>query len=86
MVAVERAFLDADEKLFLSHGYCHSTGDWRKEVHAVAVPIRQNRGDEGVAINCTMSAYRLRKDTLRREVAPRLLEAVLHIEQSCGLH
>ncbi|MHC3908574.1 IclR family transcriptional regulator [Achromobacter marplatensis] len=84
---VERTFLDADEKLFQTHGYCHSAGDWHKEVHAIAVPIRQpNRGDEGVAINCTMSAYRLRKDMLKREVAPRLLEAVLHIEQSCGLH
>jgi hypothetical protein len=28
-----------------------------------------------MALNCTLSAYRLGKDTLEREVAPRLLDA-----------
>jgi DNA-binding IclR family transcriptional regulator len=82
--AMDRPFLDADEKLFLQRGFCHSTGDWRREVHAVSVPIRQR--DEVVALNCTMSAYRLRKGLLEKEVAPRLLEAALRIEQSSGLH
>lgn len=75
---------DADARQFLQSGFCHSTGDWRREVHAVAVPIRQR--DEVVALSCTMSAYRLRKGQLEKEVAPRLLEAALRIEQASGLH
>lgn len=82
--ALDQRFLEADAKLFQSRGFCHSTGDWRREVHAVAVPIRQR--DEVVAMNCTMSAYRLRKGLLEKEVAPRLMEAALRIEQSSGLH
>jgi DNA-binding IclR family transcriptional regulator len=82
--ALDRPVFDADEQRFRQRGFCHSTGDWRREVHAVAVPIRQR--DEVVALNCTMSAYRLRKDFLETEVAPRLLEAALRIEQASGLH
>lgn len=83
----EKPFLDADEKNFRRRGYCHSRGDWRKEIHAISVPLRRSSPDEEIlAVNCTMSAYRQHDDTLTREVAPRLLEAVLRIEQTCGLH
>ena len=82
--ALDLPRFEADAKLFWTRGFCHSTGDWRREVHAVAVPIRQR--DEVVALSCTMSAYRLRKGQLEKEVAPRLLEAALRIEQASGLH
>lgn len=82
----ERDFslFEADQKLFAERGFCHSRGDWRREVHAIAVPIRQR--DEVIALNCTMSSYRLRKGLLEKEAAPRLLEAALRIEQSSGFH
>jgi DNA-binding IclR family transcriptional regulator len=76
----------AEAERFPRRGFTHSQGDWRREVHAVAVPIRQQPREEPIAINGTMSAYRLRKGLLEREVAPRLLEAALRIEQACGLH
>ena len=82
--AVERPLLDADAKVFRERGFCLSRGDWRREVHAVAAPIRHR--DNGLAMNCTMSAYRLRRDFLEKVVAPQLLEAVLCIEQAIGLH
>lgn len=78
--------LKLDEKLFRAQGYCHSRGDWRREIHAVAVPIRQGAGEECIALNATMSAFRLKEDTLQREVVPRLKEAVLSIEQATGMH
>lgn len=74
-----------DLKTFAERGYCHSRGDWRREVHAVGAPIRVPRREEPVAINCTLSAYRLGPDTLEREVAPRLLDAVRQIEVACGM-
>ena len=80
----EYPLLEADEALFREKGFCHAQGDWRREVHAVAVPLRQRDGL--VAMNCTMSAYRLpRKNFLENEVAPRLLEAALRVEQASGI-
>lgn len=86
--AHEKSYLDADEKTFRTLGYCHSHGDWHKEIHAISVPLRRaNQDDEGIAINCTMSVHRLQDSMLEREVAPRLMEAALRIEQqSCGLY
>ncbi len=84
--AVDKPLWEADAKAFASQGFCHSRGDWRREVHAVAVPIRQPAHEEVAALNCTMSAHRLGPDTLAREVAPRLLDAVRLIETACGVH
>jgi DNA-binding IclR family transcriptional regulator len=84
--AADRPVWEAEVERFAVRGFTHSHGDWRREVHAVAVPIRQQPREEPVAINGTMSAYRLRKGLLEREVAPRLLDAALRIEQACGLH
>lgn len=83
--ALDKPLWEADQKAFTERGYCYSRGDWRKEVHAVAVPIRQSPREEPVALNCTLSAYRLGKDTLEKRVAPRLLDAVQQIETACGL-
>jgi DNA-binding IclR family transcriptional regulator len=82
--AAEVPFLAADEKRLRAHGYCLSRGDWQREVHAVAVPVRHR--EEGIAINATMSSFRLRKDFLEKQVAPQLLEAALRIGQASGFH
>ncbi|MFA7665952.1 MAG: IclR family transcriptional regulator [Burkholderiaceae bacterium] len=80
----EYPMLEADERLFRERGFCHARGDWRREVHAVAVPLRQRDGP--VALNATLSAYRLpHKNFLADEVAPRLLEAALRVEQASGI-
>lgn len=75
---------EADQKAFGQCGYCYSRGDWRKEVHAVAAPIRQTRLEEKVALNCTLSAYQSSRESLEKRVAPRLLDAVQLIEAACG--
>ena len=41
--------------------------------------------EEPMALNCTLSAYRLGKDTLERDVAPRLMDAIRQIEVACGI-
>lgn len=80
-----RASWEADQKLFAAHGFCHSRGDWRKDVHAVAVPIRLPQREQPVAMNCTLIGYSMPKDKLTREVAPQLLEAVRQIELAYGV-
>mgnify|MGYP001163284313 CR=1 FL=1 len=75
--------LEVDEKNLRERGFCHSRGDWRREIHGVSVPIR--RHEEGFALNCTMSTFRLRERFLEDEVAPRLIETVHEIELALGL-
>ncbi|TAL84592.1 MAG: IclR family transcriptional regulator [Candidimonas sp.] len=84
--ARDKLFWDEEVKSFDARRFCHSRGDWRTEVHAIAAPIRQPRNESTIALNCTMSAHRLQKDTMEREVAPRLLDAVRQIEIACGIH
>jgi DNA-binding IclR family transcriptional regulator len=81
-----RPLWEADQKLFAAQGYCHSRGDWRKEVHAVAVPIRLPGRDAPVAMNCTLAGYRMPKDKLVREVLPHLMDAARQLEALNGLH
>jgi DNA-binding IclR family transcriptional regulator len=83
--AAHRAAWEVDQKLFADHGFCHSRGDWQKEVHAVAVPVRLPTREAPVAMNCTLAAYRMPRAKLEREVAPLLLEAARRLAAAQGL-
>ena len=80
-----RASWEADRKLFATEGYCHSRGDWQRDLHAVAVPLRQPPGEPPLALNCTLAAYRNQKDKLVREVVPLLKDAARQLEAAQGL-
>lgn len=79
------ASLLADQKRFAEEGYCHSFGDWQQDIHAVAVPLRQAPGDPPLAMNCTMAAYRIRKDQLEREAVPQLKDAARQLAVAQGI-
>ncbi len=81
----ESVYWEKELKRFPQTGYCLSEGDWKKEIHAVAVPVRQPPREDSVAMNCTMSSFRLKNGALAKAVAPRLLEAVRQIEAACGV-
>ena len=80
-----RASWEADRKLFAAEGYCHSRGDWQKDIHAVAVPLRQGHSEPPLAMNCTLAAYRNQKDKLVREFVPLLKDAARQFEAAQGL-
>lgn len=80
-----RAMWEADLKRFSAEGFCLSRGDWQKDIHAVAVPIRQPAGEPPLAINCTIAAYRVTKDKLAREVVPMLKDAARQLETAQSL-
>jgi len=67
------------------HGFCHSRGDWTKDVHAVAVPVRVPAREQPVAMNCTLSSYRMPKDRLVHEIVPLLMDTVHQLEAAQGL-
>ena len=67
-------------------GYCSSSGDLRREVHAVGVPMRRNVDGEIVAFNCAVPAFMMKKGQLEDDIGPRLVAMVRNIEASLGLH
>lgn len=81
-----RAAWESDQKRFAAHGYCHACGDWQKDLHAVAVPVRLPSREAPYAMNCTLASYRMPKGKLEREVVPQLLDAVRQLEASHGVH
>lgn len=81
-----RGVWEADMKRFAAGGYCHSKGDWQKDIHAVAVPIRRPHGEPPLALNCTIAAHRVQKDKLVHEVVPLLKEAVHKLVFEQGLN
>lgn len=75
-----------DVKLFAKQGYCHAHGEWQKEVHAVAVPVRLPQQDIPVAMNCTLASLRNPQEKLIRNVLPQLKNAVRELEALYGMH
>lgn len=68
---VDQALRDYREK-----GFCFSLGDWRKEVHAIAVPIVAPEGGDIMVFSCSGAAFQLRRQLLEDDIGPRLLNLV----------
>jgi DNA-binding IclR family transcriptional regulator len=71
-----RKGIDTARAQFQAHGYCLGLGDWRREVHAVGVPLALPDGGEPVAFGCSGAAFQLPGEFLRRELGPRLVAVV----------
>ena len=67
-------------------GYCVSTGDLRREVHAVGAPMRRNVDGEIVTFNCGIPAFIVKKGQLEEDIGPRLVAMVRNIEAALGIH
>lgn len=80
----QRASWEADQKRFAKQGYCLARGDWKRNLHAVAVPLRLSSRELPYALNCTLASHRSTNDRMEREVAPQLLDVVRELEASHG--
>jgi DNA-binding IclR family transcriptional regulator len=78
---IDKALEDIRER-----GFCVATGDLRREIHAVGVPMRRTVDGEIVAFNCSVPAFMLKKGQLDEEIGPRLVAMVRNIEAALGLH
>ncbi|HTP61517.1 MAG TPA: IclR family transcriptional regulator [Burkholderiales bacterium] len=67
-------------------GFCVSTGELRREVHAVGVPMRRNVDGEIVTFNCGVPAFVVKKGQLEEDIGPRLVSMVRNIEAALGIH
>jgi DNA-binding IclR family transcriptional regulator len=75
--SLEQAYAEYEQ-----HGYCLGLGDWRREVHAIAVPLVPLDGWDPVVFGCSGAAFELPADVLRDRVAPRLLTLVGNIRST----
>lgn len=55
-----------------TRGYTMSLGEWRPDVNAIGVPL-QTHDNQVYALNCGGPAFRVSRDFLEKECAPRLL-------------
>lgn len=69
-----------------ARGFCVSTGDLRREVHAVGVPMRRTVDGEIVTFNCGVPAFMLKKGQLEDDLGPRLVAMVRNVEAALGMH
>ena len=80
-----RASIARSLRQFEEIGCCCSFGDWQKDVHAIAVPLRIGGGQPPMAVNCGGPAFLLKPQFLLDEVRPRLIASVRQIEESLGV-
>lgn len=79
------AILERDAAHFAEHGFCWSAGDWRRDIHAVAAPLRGHAQFGRLALSCTVAVLRgERPDAVRERIAPPLLDTVRSIEEVLG--
>jgi DNA-binding IclR family transcriptional regulator len=57
---------------YQKYGYCLSLGDWRTEVHAIAVPLQLSDGTTMV-FSCSGASFQLSRSLIENDIAPRLL-------------
>lgn len=80
----EVAGWERERDAFARVGYCASLGEWRPDVHAVAVPLRQSVQQASMAINCTRSVSTGQDVRVAPGVVAALTETARRIEQECA--
>ncbi|WP_256675666.1 IclR family transcriptional regulator [Pseudomonas sp. R5(2019)] len=78
---IEQAIQDFHER-----GFCVSYGDLRREIHAVAVPMRAMADGEILVFNCGVPAFMLNDGQLTNDIGPRLVSMVRSIEGMMGIY
>ncbi len=86
MLRKYKAQIDKSLEDIRGKGYCVSTGDLRREVHAVGVPMRRSVDGEIVTFNCGVPTFLLKKGQLEEDLGPRLVAMVRNIEAALGIH
>ena len=61
-------------------GCVRSFGDWRREVNAIAVPMRLGASQPLMVVNAAAAAYAMPAEVFMAEVRPRLVDTVRAIE------
>jgi len=69
-----------------AQGFCTSPGEFIRDIHAAAAPLFRARSGDCLAVNCSVTAFRLRPGELDEVIGPRLLSLARTIRQSMDKH
>lgn len=78
---VKRGMEEA-QRDFAAKGYCLGLGEWRSEVHAIAVPLIPRDGSDPLVFSCSGAAFELGRERLEAEIGPRLLALVGNVRSA----
>jgi IclR family transcriptional regulator, positive regulator for flagellar biogenesis len=67
-----------------ARGYAVSFGDWRRQVHAVGVPVWLDGGHTILAMNCGASRHGLSENLFREELGPALVSLSAEVSNAIG--
>ncbi|WP_449433049.1 IclR family transcriptional regulator [Pseudomonas putida] len=81
-----QARIEESIQMYQARGFCLSYGDLRREIHAVAVPMRPMADGEILVFNCGIPAFLLDEGQLAQDVGPRLVSMVRSIEGMMGIY
>ncbi|HXZ52107.1 MAG TPA: IclR family transcriptional regulator [Burkholderiales bacterium] len=81
-----RPAIDKSLEDIRGRGFCVSIGELRREVSAVAVPMRRTVDGEIIAFNCGVPSFALKKGQLEDDIGPRLVAMVRNVEAALGIH
>jgi DNA-binding IclR family transcriptional regulator len=65
-------------------GFCMSLGDWRTEVHGIAVPLVMEDGTVMV-FSCSGPSFQMTKQLFESEIGPRLINLVGNVRTALSL-
>lgn len=71
---------------YRERGFCVSYGDLRREVHAVAVPMKAGADGEILVFNCGVPSYLVKEGQMEGDVGPRLVSLVRSVEGAMGIY
>lgn len=75
------ASLEAALRAFAKRGFAISEGEIKRDIHAVAVPMRTPIDSEIFVFNCGVPRIQLGRHTLVDEIAPKLIQMVERLER-----
>jgi len=65
-------------------GYCLSLGNWRPEVHAIAVPLVLGHGNIMV-FSCSGASFQMTRQLIENDIGPRLINLVGNVRTALTL-
>lgn len=77
-----KAGIDGALREYAEKGFCTSLGDWRNEVHAIAVPLIPEDGSDIMVFSCSGAAFQMSAQIIEADIGPRLLNLVGNVRSA----
>lgn len=76
--------IEQAQRDYLERGFCITTGEWDRDIHAVGVPLVGMFHEQAMAFNCGGPSYLLPREKLENDIGPKLVDLVRQVEADLG--